>query len=237
MPTFIQCQLLWLSQAIILARDYAGNHIPLGAQAYAGYHRQITFANQSSTPTAVNGYLQAYGTSSALTIQTPGPTPTVQKITPVKYTASAKYNIQYNKSGSIVTNGFTIFRVNVRTAPIIGSRLQTVTVSILLSSLPADYVTQAYNIAYTLPTGTLKFSSLVSAFSTTFPTYVNSGLGTPPNSSPLWAMAQYNSVFSGTPSAGGVGAYLSSCVVYISNKAMNNAAKNKWWTVTVTGVV
>lgn len=220
-----QLQKVWLSNCQLLATEYARNHVDLGSNSSAGYHSKILFPAQTATPTAVTGYNCIFSSGSALNIQTSANPSALQPITAIKVPASFTYSIPYPASGS--GSGF---RVNISTQPILGTPLQTVNIAILPYGTFNVYVTQAFNIVYALPLGTLTFSSLVSAISSTSPV-------TTVSTFPIWGMAQYNTVFSGTPSLDNVGAYLSSIVVYIDNKAMQAAKQGKFWTTTVTGVV
>jgi hypothetical protein len=205
---------------------WAANHRAFGSETYAGYHNLLSFPLHASQPTPVLAYNRLFYSGNALNIQTAGNPSALQPITPVTIASSYTYSIPYPSGGSK-----SAFRVNIATQAILGTPLQVVTVSILPITTFGIYVTQAYKINYTLPQGILQFSSLVSAISSTMPTATNAKF------SPIWMMPLYNGFFSNTPSLANVGAYLSSVVVYVDNKAMQEARQGKWWTVSVVGVV
>ena len=223
-----QAQLTFLANCVCVYFSLAISHIPLGAQENAGYHRGLTFTTQTTTPVAVQGYFQLFTSSNAINIQTniaPSATPGIQPITPVKVPFGTKTNIAYPSSGTGAA-----FKVNISTAPILGTPLQTVIIDILPFTTFNVAFTSAIEIPYAQTSGTVVFTSIISAVTTTMTDAVNT-------SSPIWMMPQYNATFSGTPSLSNLGAYLSSCVVYINNYKMYSAKVGRYWTVTITGTV
>ncbi len=220
-----KCQTVWLQNCQSVAAMWAKNHVPLNAQAYAGYHNIVAFEAQSSTPTPVLGYNRLFSSESALNIQTSGSPSALQPITPVQIRAGSYFYLPPSSPDE-----GTALSVVIVTQPILGTPLQVITLAISPITNLGGIVTQSYNIPYLQLSGTVTFSSLVFAGSSTMPTTSNTG-------APIWGMPQYNTVFSGTPSLATVGAYLSSVVVYVDNQAMQNASPGKKWTVTVVGVV